>query len=118
MKIKPKLLLLWMIFPLGAIAIIISLLPVRSQQKSLPDVATVTDLVNGDLACYVDLVDMEGKKYQGIYATFEICEKVSLLNKQVKLSYQEESFSDCEGIEPCGKSQTQLAIVEMNLLKD
>ncbi len=110
--------LLGTLLPLGTIAILINLLPVHSQPKILPDIATVTNLVNGDLACYVDLVDGEGNEYEGIYATFEICEKVSLINQPVKLSYQEEIFSDCEGIEPCGKTQTQLAIVAMQLLED
>lgn len=89
--------------------------PLQAQQlgTELPAVATITDLVNGDLACYVDLVDGHGNPYQGLYAAFEICEQTDLIGQTVKLTYQPASFNDCNSNEPCGKSKTELAIVQI-----
>lgn len=94
-----------------------SILALPSQAQSLPAIARVTSLSQGDLACYVDLVDNEGKKYEGIFASFEICEQTSLLNKKVKLTYHKERFNDCQSAEPCGRTQIKLAIIKMQLIR-
>lgn len=106
--------LLTSILSLSAIAFS---LPGQAQSSKLPAIAKVTQLTNGDLACYVDLVDEKGKKYPGVFAHFEICEQISLLNKKVKLTYQKEKFNDCQSAEPCGKTQTQKAIIKMQLVR-
>ena len=36
---------------------------VQAQNPKLPEIATVKEMTNGDLACYVNLVDNKGKKY-------------------------------------------------------
>lgn len=91
---------------------------VRAQNLQLPSIAKVTGINQGDLACYVDLVDDNGRKYEGIYATFEICEQPeSFLNEKVKLSYREERFNDCESDQPCGKTKLITAITEMQLVQ-
>ncbi|ACK70046.1 hypothetical protein PCC7424_1607 [Gloeothece citriformis PCC 7424] len=90
---------------------------IQGQNLNLPTRAKVIGMVNGDLACYVDLVDDNGQEYLGIYAIFEICEQQeTFLNKRVKLSYNEESFNDCESIEPCGKTKRVKAITEMTVI--
>ncbi|MBE9194550.1 hypothetical protein IQ219_04280 [Synechocystis sp. LEGE 06083] len=112
-------------FPLW-LALLLSFVPVMAVRASsplhaqqveveteLPAVATITDLINGDLACYVDLVDGQGNPYQGLYATFEVCEQAALIGQTVKLIYQPASFNDCDSNEPCGKSKTELAIVQI-----
>jgi hypothetical protein len=91
---------------------------VHAQDLKLPSIATVTEIVQGDLACYVDLVDDNGKEYEGVYAIFEICEQQdTFFNKRVKLTYQEERFNDCQSEEPCGKTQLVTAITEMQLVR-
>jgi hypothetical protein len=91
---------------------------VRAQNLQLPRIAKVIGINQGDLACYVDLVDDNGRKYEGIYAIFEICEKPeSFLKKKVKLSYREETFNDCESDQPCGKTKLITAITEMQLVQ-
>jgi hypothetical protein len=84
--------------------------------QALPSIAKVTGLNQGDLACYVNLVDDEGRTYE-VLAHFEICQKTSLLNKKVKLTYKREEFNDCQSEEPCGKTQKQLAIVKMQRIR-
>ncbi|MBD2629370.1 hypothetical protein [Trichormus variabilis] len=83
-----------------------------------PEVGTVKELVNGDLLCYVTLVDENGTKYnEG--ASFEICaEEAKFLNKKVRASYTIESVSDCQSIEPCGKSRKESIITKMELLDE
>jgi hypothetical protein len=95
-------------------------LPVVAQPRNTvaqPSVATVKKMVNGDLMCYVTLVDRNGVKYDNVGATFEICaKKKTYLNKNVKLVYRQVSVNDCRSIEPCGKTRRQSLIVQMNII--
>jgi hypothetical protein len=55
--------------------------------KGQPKVATIKEIVQGDLACYVTLIDEQGKQ-QIINASFEICpQKEQFINKKVVLQY-------------------------------
>ncbi|QHV00936.1 hypothetical protein BWK47_12870 [Synechocystis sp. CACIAM 05] len=114
---KPIFFPIWptLLFGIVACTAIKELPPVQAEpmEATLPTVATITELVNGDLACYVDLMDSQGNQYQGLYAAFEICEQVALIGQKVKLTYQPLSFNDCQSSEPCGKSKTELAIVQI-----
>lgn len=81
-----------------------------------PQVATVKNMVDGDLMCYVTLVAQNGVKYENVGATFEICaKKKTYLNKKVKLVYRQVSVNDCQSIEPCGKTRRQSLIVQMKV---
>ena len=91
---------------------------VQAQNPKLPEIATVKEMTNGDLACYVNLVDNKGKKYEGIFADFSICEQEKkFLNKKVKILYGKAKFNDCESIEPCGKTKVHTAILKMSLIQ-
>jgi hypothetical protein len=82
-----------------------------------PKIGTVKEVVNGDLKCYVTLVDEKGTKHN-LGATFEVCEKPeTLLNKKVSLNYRIESVSDCQSAEPCGKSKKESLISKMEIQK-
>jgi hypothetical protein len=81
-----------------------------------PTVATVEDMVSGDLLCYVTLVDDQGSRYENIGATFEVCRPEAFLNQRVNLAYTEASVSDCEGIEPCDRSRLTTLISEMTVV--
>ncbi|MGB7378513.1 MAG: hypothetical protein WA959_18380 [Rivularia sp. (in: cyanobacteria)] len=84
--------------------------------KGQPKVGTIKEIVQGDLACYVTLIDEQGKEHN-INASFEICpQKEQFLNKKVKLSYEILNFNDCESIEPCGKTKKESAIVKMEVI--
>lgn len=81
-----------------------------------PSVATVKKMVDGDLMCYVTLVDQRGVKHENVGATFEICaKKKTYLNKKVNLFYRQVSVNDCRSAEPCGKTRRQSLIVQMKL---
>ncbi len=81
-----------------------------------PQVATVESMVDGDLMCYVTLVDENGIKYREVGATFELCaKKNTFLNKKVNLVYGKVSVNDCQSAEPCGKTRQQTLILQMKL---
>lgn len=91
-----------------------------SQSKNVsaqPTIATVKNMVNGDLMCYVTLVDDKGIKYESVGATFEICEQpAAFLNKRVNLVYGLVRVNDCESAEPCGKTRQQTLITRMQVI--
>ncbi len=82
-----------------------------------PKIGTVKEVVNGDLKCYVTLIDEKGTQHN-LGAIFEVCEKPeTLLNKKVSLDYRIESVSDCQSAEPCGKSKKESLISKMEIQK-
>jgi hypothetical protein len=81
-----------------------------------PKVGVVKEIVNGDLLCYVTLVDKKGEHNLG--ASFDICTApAKYLNKKVRVYYQIESINDCQSAEPCGKTKKESIITKMNVLK-
>ncbi|MDZ8026919.1 MAG: hypothetical protein RMX97_19810 [Nostoc sp. DedQUE11] len=69
-----------------------------------PTSGTIKGMQNGDLKCYVTVVDRNGKLYESVGATFDVCEPDKYTNKNVNLSYELENVNDCQSIEPCGKT--------------
>ncbi len=79
----------------------------------LPTQGRVTEMVNGDLMCYVTLVDQENVSYQ-LGATFEICEETAqFIDQAVQVSYETIAVHDCESAEPCGKTRQAQLITKM-----
>lgn len=102
----------------STLSFFMSPIAVQAQKSvTLPKVATVKKMVVGDLACYVDLVDSKGRKYNSLFADFEICEKKTFLNKKVQLFYQKGKINDCQSIEPCGKTKTVVLIKKMQFVR-
>lgn len=98
--------------------------PVKNVSKNLvagkgqPKIGTIKRIEQGDLACYVNLIDEKGKEHN-ISADFEICaDKEKFINKKVKLSYDILNFNDCQSNEPCGKTKKESAIVKMEVIGD
>ncbi|BAZ29591.1 hypothetical protein NIES4074_20380 [Cylindrospermum sp. NIES-4074] len=87
----------------------------EEESTTQPKIATVKELVNGDLKCYATVVDEKGTEHN-LGASFEVCEPEKFLNKKVSLSYGIESVSDCESAEPCGKSKKESLIVKIDIL--
>ena len=72
-------------------------------------------MVNGDLMCYVTLVDENNIEHE-VGATFEICENPDrFLNQKVRLSYERVPVNDCESAEPCGKTRIESLITKMEI---
>ncbi len=82
-----------------------------------PKIGTVKELVNGDLMCYVTLVDEKGTEHN-VGASFDICaEQTTFLFKKVRAFYEIESVNDCQSAEPCGKTRKESLITKMEILK-
>lgn len=83
-----------------------------------PTVGRVKSMVNGDLMCYVTLVDENNSEHE-IGATFEICANSNLfLNQKVRLFYERIPVNDCQSIEPCGKTRIESLITKMETIGD
>ncbi|AUT03356.1 hypothetical protein CLI64_24690 [Nostoc sp. CENA543] len=85
-------------------------------ENSQPEVGTVKELVNGDLKCYVTLIDENGTEHN-VGATFEICaEESQFLNQKVRATYEVVKVNDCQSVEPCGKTRDESLITKMEIL--
>ncbi|MGD1875355.1 MAG: hypothetical protein ACFB02_20155 [Mastigocoleus sp.] len=98
--------------------------PVKTGNKSpkpgvgQPQAGTIKSVVQGDLLCYVTLID-EQKKEQNLGANFDICaEDKKFLNKKVKLSYEIANVNDCQSNEPCGKTKKESIISKIDIIGD
>ena len=88
----------------------------KSGTSRKPEEGTVTKLVNGDLMCYVTLVDKKGIEHN-VGATFEMCaDEKKVLNKKVNAVYEIQSVSDCQSAEPCGKTRKESIITKMEVV--
>jgi hypothetical protein len=81
-----------------------------------PTVGTVKSMTNGDIMCYVKLVD-EKKVEHNLGASFDICTKEkTFLNKKVNLVYKQVAVNDCQSAEPCGKTRKEMLITQMDII--
>ena len=79
---------------------------------------TVKELVNGDLMCYVTLVDKKGIEHN-VGASFDICaDEKKFVNKKVRAVYEIKSVSDCQSAEPCGKTRKESIITKMEVVSE
>ena len=86
--------------------------------RKQPKVGIVKELVNGDLMCYVTLVDKKGVEHN-VGASFDICaDEKKVLNKKVRAVYQIQSVNDCESAEPCGKTRKESIITKMEVVNE
>jgi hypothetical protein len=96
---------------------LIGLMAFSSQATPLPRSGTVLKMINGDLMCYIELRDSQGKIHQ-LGAVFELCERPKkFLNKKVGLTYKKLSVSDCQSAEPCGKTRKEMLAVKLKLIR-
>lgn len=84
---------------------------------NLPKTGIVKTITNGDLLCYISLVDDKGKQHE-LGADFGICgQEKAYLNKKVRLTYGLANVNDCQSAEPCGKSRQEQVIQKMELAR-
>jgi len=77
----------------------------KSHNSHIPKVATIKNMITGDLKFYVTFVDAKNTEQQK-GATFAACEnKEKFFNKKVNLKYKYIKVNDCESAEPCGKTK-------------
>jgi hypothetical protein len=90
----------------------------NTTKNKKPQIGKIKELVNGDLLCYVTLVDDQGVENR-VGASFEICaEEGKFLDKKVRAIFTVESVNDCESAEPCGKTRQESIITKMEVLED
>ena len=82
---------------------------------SFPTTGKLLNLTNGDLMCYVELIDGRGVKHQ-LGADFDICNQPKLLNKRVNLTYKRGKVADCQTSPDCGKTRIENLVVKMKLV--
>ncbi len=93
----------------------LSLTSLPSNASTLPKSGTVLTMTNGDLMCYIELRDLQGKK-RTLGATFELCEQPEkFLDRRVQLTYKRMKVNDCESAEPCGKTRWENLVVKLKL---
>ena len=81
-----------------------------------PKVATIKSMIQGDLKCYVSVVNEQGAK-QELGAISDICAQgENFLSKKVSLSYETVKVNDCQSNEPCGKTKDESLITKMDIL--
>lgn len=81
-----------------------------------PKVATIKSMIQGDIKCYVVLMDEEGIK-QELAAISDICTQgEKLLSKKVNLTYETVKINDCQSNESCGKTKNESLIAKMDVL--
>ncbi|RCJ15260.1 hypothetical protein A6S26_08020 [Nostoc sp. ATCC 43529] len=86
-----------------------------SIKNDKPAFGTIKDMQNGDLKCYVSVVNHNGKLYEGLGATFDVCEPDKYVNKNVNLFYKLEDVNDCQSAEPCGKTIKEWLITKIEI---
>ncbi|MBF2007717.1 MAG: hypothetical protein IGS49_20240 [Chlorogloeopsis fritschii C42_A2020_084] len=88
----------------------------KQASSKQPTVGTVKSMQNGDLLCYVILVDENGNEHN-LGADFDICaQEKAFLNKKVRVYYETASVSDCQSAEPCGKTRKESIVTKMEIL--
>lgn len=76
-----------------------------------PEVATVTELIAGDRACYATLIDAQGNTTNQL-ASFEICAQ-DILNAEVSLTYDTGNVLAyaCEGNPDCDEESEEAILI-------
>ncbi len=88
---------------------------IQKTRDGEPKVATIRSMIQGDLKCYVSILDQGGIK-QELGATFDICAQgEKFLSKKVNLTYETVKVNDCESNEPCGKTKEESLITKMDI---
>jgi siroheme synthase len=89
----------------------------NNQSANHPQVGTIESMNNGDIMCYITLVDENNYRHEAIGADFDLCvTSEQYLNKKVGLTYKLSNVSDCQSAEPCAKSRKEWLITNIEIL--
>jgi len=64
----------------------------------------------GDLACYVTLLNTSTQKLEHYDSEFDWCHKPELFGQKIKVTFHKIMINDCESIEPCGRSREVVSL--------
>ena len=105
-----------------SIGFAIAELPIESsvaQSGNRPTIGKVKAMVNGDLMCYVTLIDDKNVEHDNIGASFEICaNQNTYLNQKVRVTYNQVNINDCQSAEPCGKTRKAWLITKLEAIDE
>lgn len=84
----------------------------------MPTTARIKSMEAGDRACYVELEDKRGNKYEDL-ADFEVCEKTNFIGKWVVITRKKASIMSaaCAGRDDCTLSETVHVIVGIEAVR-
>jgi hypothetical protein len=103
-------------FVVSSLAVVtLALTAISAQAASLPRTGKILKMTNGDLMCYLEVKDPQGK-IRSVGAGFGICQKTQFLNRRVRFTYKKVAINDCESAEPCGKTRMETIVVRLQLL--
>jgi hypothetical protein len=102
---------------LSSIAIItLCLTTAAAIAAPLPRTGRILKMTNGDLMCYLEVKDPQGK-VRNVGAAFEICEQQYFLNRRVRFTYKKVTINDCEYVNPCNKARPETIAIRLKLLR-
>jgi outer membrane protein W len=101
--------------PAGIAVALVACTAVSALAAPLPRTGKVLKMTNGDLMCYLEVKDSQGKIHN-VGADFEICQKTQFLNRRVRFTYKKVAINDCESAEPCGKTRMETIVVRLQPL--
>jgi hypothetical protein len=103
-------------FVVSSLAVVtLALTAISAQAAPLPRTGKILKMTNGDLMCYLEVKNPQGK-VQSVGADFEICQQKQFLNRRVRFTYKKVAINDCESAEPCGKTRLETIAVRLQLL--
>jgi hypothetical protein len=103
-------------FVVSSLAVVtLALTAISVQAAALPRTGKILKMTNGDLMCYLEVKDPQGKIHN-VGAGFEICQKTKFLNRRVRFTYKKVAINDCESADPCGKTRMETIVVRLQPL--
>lgn len=80
-------------------------------------VATVVSMESGDVACYLQLEDGRGRRFQEL-ADFDVCARRELVGRRVSLTYELANVmaDECQGDPDCTKTKRLPLVVKATVL--
>ena len=73
--------------------------------------------VQGDLACYVELMNIATQKVEHYDSEFEWCDKPDMIGQTIVATFHTIFIDHCGSIEPCGRSQKTVSLQKAQILE-
>ncbi len=92
--------------------------PIIKLEKNIKNIYQVIEVSQGDLACYVDLLDLSTQKQTTFPASFDWCETGRLQQGQTYIiDFEEIEITDCVSIEPCDATRKVISLKQASVYK-
>ena len=92
--------------------------PIIELENKIENTYQVIEVSQGDLACYVDLLDLNTQKQTTFPSSFDWCEIGRLHQGQTYLiDFEEIEIADCVSIEPCDATRKVISLKQASVYK-